>query len=264
MWVRIASGLGGLAALLPILIWGGALGVDVVCWLALLIAGYEYARMAFPTSWRRALWVLVPLIVGVFGGTVYGGIGLTGPLLLASLLVVFGVVMAWTRETQGTADEVGRLFLGAGYCALLAFVPLVRRLDHGVAFLFLLLASTWLGDTGAYFSGKYLGKHKMSPLLSPKKTWEGLFGGLVASVLGAGVVWSIGLQEYGLGWVLLLGALVDLSGVTGDLAESLLKRAFGVKDSGTIMPGHGGILDRIDSVLFSAPVLLLGATLLGA
>jgi len=263
MGIRIAAGLMGLAILLPILIWGGALGVDVVCWLALGVAVYEYARMAFPERWQRALGVIAPGAALLFAVGVHGRPSAMGSAFVALLLLCFLAVMAWCKETQGAADEVGKLFLGMAWCGgLLAFLPLIRRLDDGLAILFLLLASTWLGDTGAYFSGRLFGKHRMSPLISPKKTWEGLFGGLIFSVVGAVVVALIGLHGANLLEVALLGALVDVSGVLGDLAESLVKRAFGVKDSGTIMPGHGGILDRIDSVLFSAPVLYLGALLL--
>lgn len=260
MLVRIVAGLVGLAIVLPILIWGGTLGVDVIALAVLAVAVTEYARMAFPNAWKRALAVLAPAAAVVFGATIFGGPSLLGPVLVAALLACFLAVMAWCRDTAGTADEVGRLFLGVGWCgALLAFLPLVRRLDHGLALVFLLLAATWLGDTGAYFSGRLLGRHRMSPLISPKKTWEGLAGGLLLSVVGAVVVGLVGLKDANLLVVALLGALVDVAGVLGDLAESLLKRAFGVKDSGTIMPGHGGILDRVDSLLFSAPVLYLGA-----
>jgi phosphatidate cytidylyltransferase len=166
--------------------------------------------------------------------------------------------MGTTPDLEGAADRVGRLLLGALYVGgLLAFIPLVRRLDQGVGWIFVLLASSWLGDTGAYFAGRAFGRHKLAPRLSPKKTWEGAIGGFFASSAGAvlfGLLFGLDTP-----WIVVaaLGGVLDVFGVLGDLAESMLKRAFGVKDSGGILPGHGGILDRVDSVLFAAPVLYL-------
>ena len=118
-----------------------------------------------------------------------------------------------------------------------------------------LLAATWLGDTGAYFAGRFFGRTKLFERISPKKTWEGAIGGLVVSSLGAAAIARATGLPFGLLEAILLAAVLDIAGVVGDLAESMLKRAWGVKDSGWIMPGHGGILDRIDSLLFTAPLL---------
>jgi phosphatidate cytidylyltransferase len=120
--------------------------------------------------------------------------------------------------------------------------------------LFVLLV-TWLGDTGAYFAGRFFGKHKLYPAVSPKKTWEGAIGGLAGSLAAAIAMKLIRLDH--LTWVDLI--LITIPGAAlgqmGDLVESLFKRSTGVKDSGAILPGHGGILDRIDAVLFFAPYL---------
>jgi len=263
VFVRIAAGLTGLAVLIPVLVWGGWPGVDAVCAIAALVGLHEYGRMAFSEHGlaRRA----VVMVGGAlcFGGLLYGGLAWVGALCVGALLGAFLVEMAVARSLDGAADRVGRMFMGMAYIGLLLpWVALVRRLDQGVALIFLLLAATWLGDTGAFFSGKALGRHKMAPLLSPNKTWEGMLGGLLASMLGALAVGLIAGVD--LPWYLLmaLGGLVDIAGVLGDLAESLMKRTWGVKDSGSIMPGHGGILDRIDSVLFSAPVLYLALYLI--
>jgi phosphatidate cytidylyltransferase len=118
---------------------------------------------------------------------------------------------------------------------------------------------TWFGDTGAYFAGRFLGKHKLFERVSPKKTWEGAIGGMVAAVGGAVLVTQLGLPKVGVHHAIILGVVVDAIGIVGDLVESMLKRAFGVKDSGWIMPGHGGILDRVDALLFTAPAVWLYA-----
>ena len=111
--------------------------------------------------------------------------------------------------------------------------------------------------------GRAFGKHKLFERISPKKTWEGAIGGLVFSVAFGGLVKFLALPEVPWVHALVVAALIDIAGVLGDLVESMFKRSFGVKDSGRIMPGHGGILDRIDSLLFSAPVAWAYWTLLG-
>ena len=112
----------------------------------------------------------------------------------------------------------------------------------------------WLSDTGAYIFGKYLGRHKLVPKVSPKKTWEGLAGGVFSALLGALIIAKFGFEIPGMPWYV-LALLVSILGAMGDLFESQMKRNKGVKDSGNIMPGHGGILDRFDGVLLSVPVI---------
>ncbi len=257
MFARVAAGLVGVAVLVPSLIWGGVITVDLFVWAALGVGLFEYGRMAFPKEpvLRAALACGGVLL---FATMVYLGMAFAGPVLMGLVLAAFLLVMGTTPELDGAADRVGRLMLGVLYVGgLFAFISLIRRLDQGVGWIFLLLAASWLGDTGAYFAGRALGKRKLAPRLSPKKTWEGAIGGFFTSMAGAVLFgWLFGLDT---SWLVLaaLGGLLDIFGVLGDLAESMLKRAFGVKDSGGILPGHGGILDRVDSVLFAGPVLYL-------
>lgn len=118
------------------------------------------------------------------------------------------------------------------------------------------LVIVWAADIGAYFTGRAIGKRKLSPSVSPGKTWEGAFGGVIVSVLAASlVIWLLGWQPL-LTWSLLAGGLAVIS-IFGDLSESAVKRAREVKDSGSLLPGHGGVLDRIDSILVVAPVFAL-------
>jgi phosphatidate cytidylyltransferase len=138
----------------------------------------------------------------------------------------------------------------------LSAAPLgLLRLEAGAAWIVFVLAVTFLSDTGAYFTGRALGRHKMAPYISPKKSWEGAVGGVVAAI-GGGILctWLLGLP---ISFVIagFLGAVGSATGQIGDLAESLIKRQVNIKDSGKIIPGHGGILDRVDSLLFTAPVL---------
>jgi phosphatidate cytidylyltransferase len=131
----------------------------------------------------------------------------------------------------------------------------VLKLEPGAAWIVFVLAITFISDTGAYFTGRLWGQHRMAPYISPKKSWEGALGGLLFAMLaGALLVHLLGLPIPT--WAgALLGGIGSIAGQAGDLAESLIKRQVDIKDSGHIIPGHGGILDRIDSLLFTAPVL---------
>ena len=125
----------------------------------------------------------------------------------------------------------------------------------GTAWLFLVFATTWIQDSAAYFVGRTFGRHRMAPILSPKKTWEGFAGGMFASVattLVATALLGLPISYLGAG---MLGVAAGIAGPLGDLGESLIKRQVGVKDSGHLIPGHGGILDRMDSLLFVGPVI---------
>lgn len=255
MLARLVSGIVGLCVVLPIVIYGGP---NSVWWLMLpflVIALDEYVRMATPT-------------VGLPARVAYhtAGLGLAAVAVHAPdyLLVTFGVLVMTTMtvtmllqtDVELAANQAVRLAFGLGYVPLLmAPLAYIRQEPDGVGWIFFLLASTWLGDTGAYFAGRGFGKTPLFPRVSPKKTVEGALGGLLAAIAGACVFKAFLLPN--MPWLLaiLVSGLLDIAGVVGDLAESMLKRAFGVKDSGTIMPGHGGVLDRIDSLLFTGPLL---------
>jgi phosphatidate cytidylyltransferase len=128
--------------------------------------------------------------------------------------------------------------------------------------LVLLLAIVWLGDTAAYAVGSRWGRRRLAPVLSPKKTWEGAAAGLAASLAGAAAWcgWRLGEPSAA---VVAIGLVTAVAAQAGDLVESMLKRAAGVKDSGQLLPGHGGVLDRLDALLLAAPALLLGLWLIG-
>jgi phosphatidate cytidylyltransferase len=127
--------------------------------------------------------------------------------------------------------------------------------DRGPKLVFFLLIVVWAGDAGAYYVGKKLGRRKLSPRISPKKTVEGGIGGLLTSVITAVVIQLSFFHEFPLVHAVIAGALLSVSGMIGDLAESMWKRSAAVKDSGTLLPGHGGFLDRFDSIFFTAPIL---------
>lgn len=148
----------------------------------------------------------------------------------------------------------------------MSFFPLLRGFDagltHGAWWVLMVLFGVWGFDTGAFFAGRFFGRHKLAPNISPGKTWEGVIGGMVLSITAA-LLFTV--NPLGVPWYLaiLLGILVGVAAVIGDLAESLIKRQTHVKDSGHIMPGHGGMLDRIDSLLFAVIVVYVFAQLIG-
>ena len=179
-------------------------------------------------------------------------------------LVVFGLIIAMIAAvfaTRGIEAEMARVLgfvltlVYAGFPWIVVWDLYVR--EPGAKQLILVLIVVWAGDTGGYFGGRFWGKTKLSPMKSPKKTWEGAVAGLAASMIGASLYQYYVYNELpgGLMTAVFTGLLGGISGQMGDLVESVFKRFTGVKDSGTILPGHGGLLDRIDGVLFAAPVI---------
>lgn len=185
-------------------------------------------------------------------------------LLPASGLILMALPMF--RQKDQPLLSASLTFLGIVYVSLpitifnlLVYHPYKEGFDYQVVlFLFLIL---WLNDTGAYITGKLLGKHKMFPRISPKKSWEGLIGGLLMALL---ITWLSRpfFPDIPLLHLWILCPVIVITGTFGDLVESTWKRAAGVKDSGKLMPGHGGILDRFDSLIFAAPAAYLIITLL--
>lgn len=267
MIVRVLAALVGLAIILPAIIFGGTPAVDVIVVIAGLIALDEYVRMAFAGDrWPSLLWLTIAA-GGVYAASVYATAHVPSALALATMGSLAFVVFRSSLDLDVAAGRVARLVLGVGWLgALLAFIPRLHRLDEGLMWIFVVLVIPWGSDTGAYFTGRALGRHKMAQRISPKKTWEGFAGGVVTAMGALLVVRAVGnaVGEVSLGVLecLLLGAVLSPASVVGDLSVSVFKRAHEVKDTGSIMPGHGGLLDRIDSLLFVAPLLYIYASTL--
>jgi phosphatidate cytidylyltransferase len=167
-------------------------------------------------------------------------------------------------SVEGAGDDVARTLLAAVYGALIGYVVPLRQLGPpsdwaGAGWVLMACATTWGGDTGAYFAGRSFGRRKLFPRISPAKTWEGFFGGLLSSIAAALMVRAFALPQLGFRHALALGIIGGVGGPVGDLVESMLKRAFGVKDSGKILPGHGGMLDRVDALMINVPLVLVYA-----
>lgn len=171
------------------------------------------------------------------------------PLWILGAAALVNLAAAWARKGRPLWQAAGALYLGVPGIALfgLRAIP-----DHGIWLVLILFLAIWSADTGALFSGKLIGGPKLAPMLSPNKTWAGFLGGIMlAAVMAAGTMAPLGGN-----WIrgAAFGAGVALAGHAGDLFESWVKRGAGRKDSGHLIPGHGGVLDRIDSILFAAPV----------
>lgn len=179
--------------------------------------------------------------------------GWSGLALAAATVVLLAVLLFRRGPIEAIPRSAAVVTLSWLYCGLLlASVVALRR--YGVGWVILAFVVTWANDTFAYFAGHSFGKHKLYERISPKKTWEGFAGGAAGSVVGALVTrWLLLPGELTAGAAVAVGLGAAVLGPLGDLAESMVKRAAGVKDSGKIIPGHGGLLDRIDALLFVAP-----------
>lgn len=175
----------------------------------------------------------------------------TMAILIALILIMFVYVFSYLKYN---ANQVMATFFGVVYVAvMLSFILLTRNLPDGKFIVWLIFLCSWGCDTCAYCVGMLIGKHKMAPVLSPKKSIEGAVGGVVGAAL-LGVIYAVATHGAMLEYAVIcgVGALISM---VGDLAASAIKRNQGIKDYGKLIPGHGGILDRFDSVIFTAPVI---------
>ena len=200
-------------------------------------------------------------VLVVFSGALLPGTFGVPAVLVCVLLSVFHVLPG-AADPAEKARRAATLSFGAVYIGgLLSTYPRTLLLPRGEHWVFLGILAVAAGDTIAYFTGRAIGRRKLAPAVSPNKTVEGAVGGLLGSV-GCAVLYAHGfLPVVPTGYAAAAGAAVGIFGQAGDLFESLIKRAAGVKDSGTILPGHGGILDRADGILAAGPVLYLFAAL---
>jgi phosphatidate cytidylyltransferase len=174
----------------------------------------------------------------------------------AMVLLAFMVGLFTRQELVTSVQSVAFTLLGVFYVGwLLSYVLLLRMLSDGPYYVFYIFGVVWLGDAAALMVGTVIGRHQLAPAISPRKTIEGAVGGLLGSLCGAilGGLWPLG--HFTLSQCLAVGGMLAILGQLGDLSESLLKRSAGVKDSGGLIPGHGGILDKVDGILFGAPAL---------
>ncbi|SME87759.1 phosphatidate cytidylyltransferase [Pseudobacteriovorax antillogorgiicola] len=227
---------------------------------SMLVPRLENAFNPASQQSKPPLWI-VPTAVGFaclifLGSSVYSADGGRG-MVLAGMLggILIGSFFAPDNETAFARTVALLVSIVYGSFPWLATWDLFL-MGEGSRYVLYLCTVVWAGDTGAYFGGKQFGKHKLAPRMSPKKTWEGSIAGLIASVAGGLICNAVYQGQLGPWLVIGLASLVGGAfGQMGDLVESTFKRFSGVKDSGVVFPGHGGFLDRVDGLLFAAPVI---------
>ncbi|MDO4321088.1 MAG: phosphatidate cytidylyltransferase [Lachnospiraceae bacterium] len=257
---RLISGIVLVAIALAVIITGGP--VLAATLLAISVIGLEELYKALgiedgkfsPLAAVGFVGCIVYYVIVFFDFTAY-----TMTVLIA-LLILFMAVYVFTYPRYKT-DQVTGAFFGVVYVAvMLSFIFELRQMENGKLLVWLIFLASWGCDTCAYCVGMLIGKHKMSPKLSPKKSVEGAVGGVVGAAL-LGVIYAAAVSGYmggegnhmiSFGLICAAGALISM---VGDLAASAIKRNHGIKDYGKLIPGHGGILDRFDSVIFIAPVI---------
>ena len=238
--------------LAPIALASIALGKGAVLVVLLVViagAAYELSRALEPLPLAAALGAgALPLLLSI----PYHDTG-----LLAGAVAGLPWALLWLAgrpETRTLRAVLALLLMSLWVGVPLAHLGLFPRSRAGVVLILIAVVGPWISDAGAYFAGRYFGRRLLIPSLSPNKTIEGSVGGLLITLLIVGPV-SFQLLDYGLAKALIMGAAVSVSSQCGDLFESALKRILDVKDLGTFLPGHGGILDRVDSLLFTAPAV---------
>jgi phosphatidate cytidylyltransferase len=224
-----------------------------------ILACDELLRMCRAAGFESGRWLPLAVTAGLLAAAWWFGLsGLCVAIIGASVLLP----TARLRRAQGPAGSLGGiatesfavLWIGTtGAC--FGWLRLLPGDELGVRFLLFYLFCVWVGDSGAFYVGRWIGRHKMSPRISPNKTLEGLAGGVVATYVAALIAWWAGLGMRPAD-VAAVATILAIAAPTGDLVESMLKRDSGVKDSSAVLPGHGGLLDRTDSLFYPAPMVL--------
>lgn len=239
--------------------WAVTLFAAAVAWVSL----DEYLRMALPVTDEDSAGLL-RVVTGVLGAAivvlpvVWGPGQVLPPLLMVSAIALGFAALGRPSQLPDAGRHFGVCLSGLVYVPLLmSVVPLLKAIGkpHWIV---LTLAIAFFSDTVAYFFGRAFGKHKLYEAVSPKKTIQGAFGGVLGSLMatvGLGSMWLA--PDLSIPHALVLGVVANICGQAGDLVESMIKRTYGVKDSSNLLPGHGGMLDRIDAMVYVAPVVFV-------
>jgi phosphatidate cytidylyltransferase len=249
---RLLSGIILIAAVLAI-IWFAPPHVFLAAVVAVVVMAFlEYAGLVAETGQA------IPRVVGLTAASMAAvAVGLPGAPVAALFGVIVIAICAVSLASGPPAQHVPATVATTLFPALYVGLPLgllaAVRFEYGREAVLFVIAVVVISDTAQFYVGSTLGRHRLSPVVSPKKSVEGAIGGLVASAVVTGLVGHVAWPSLGPGWLAALGAVLATMGIVGDLFESLLKRSAAIKDSSSLIPGHGGVLDRIDSLLVVIP-----------
>jgi phosphatidate cytidylyltransferase len=255
--------------LIGVIIWFGEPYFTIFIAIAGLLAMIEFSRLTNvikdkPLTIFGIIWTLLFIVIRnphiESRIQPYISLDLLYPFLFTAGIAVSLIVLLTRKQKQGAFTDWAWIFAGILYVGwLLSYLVALRGLDDGRSWVFLAIFATFGSDSAAYFVGRTMGKNKLAPVVSPNKTWEGSAGGLIGGIIVSLfflLPTPVRLTAFVNWWqIVILGLMISVFGQLGDLVESLLKRNTGVKDSGNLFPGHGGILDRMDSIVFAVVVV---------
>lgn len=252
---RIVTGTIGAVLFLGIFFWSPT-AYSLLALLLAVIGYHEYIKMAGLSLTKMPVlfglgWMIVMILTGL--GWLKISIGLENYIWIG--LFVFLVITVLSKN-QYTINQIAYLFTGVLYIGLgFKYMGWIRSMEQGLFWSMLLLFCTWASDTGAYFGGRFFGKNKLWPSISPNKTIEGSLGGVLAAMLVAVCFALLRPELVGYSKALAMGFMIAAVGQLGDLIQSAYKRVYEIKDTGALLPGHGGVLDRFDSLLIVFPFM---------
>ncbi|HOP46143.1 MAG TPA: phosphatidate cytidylyltransferase [Desulfobacteraceae bacterium] len=256
---RLLTGIIAIPALIYLIGPGPRPAFYSLLYIVTIIGLIEFYRMTVP-GLPKFVRVAIYLLMLLLYVAVYLRLVLIAPviILFCAFVTMTFFVMTHSSSGQEKTAEISTAVLGPIYIAVpLVMMIMIDFMPNGNIWIFFILVIIFANDTGGFYFGKLFGRHKLHEAVSPNKTWEGAIGGAVSSIItGFLFVYLMDFQKPDIK-ILLLVLVISVSGQIGDLAESMLKRNGGIKDSGYVLPGHGGILDRIDGLLFSIPILYL-------
>lgn len=240
--------------------WAPVYLFDAAVGLIAVLSLHEFLSLGRKKGYEMPVVLCIIVTIFIIAAFILESVSVEVGMFIA-LLAIPGWYVVSGGDIEKALPSTAVAVLATMYVGMLAGCIIRLHSDFGPLIgpklVFFLLLVVWLGDTGAYYTGKNIGKHKLSPRISPKKTVEGFIGGVVASVITALIIHFTFFPQFVLVHTIIVAVVLSITGVIGDLAESMWKRSAAVKDSGTLIPGHGGLFDRFDSILYTAPILYI-------
>jgi phosphatidate cytidylyltransferase len=256
MLKRILTALIIIPPFLLLVRFGPPYAIVILVSIAAVLGLYEFYQMTLPGQREEVKIGAIVLGAILCASSQWASPGVIFLSLSLILVIVFFGHALFSQKLALLPSRIAVTFFGIIYVPfLLSHIILINKLPEGVYWVLLLVATVWIGDTFALAFGSWLGRHKLSPRISPHKTVEGFFACFVGAILTVFICRALFHLEVGVADALMVAIGIAFFGQLGDLSESMIKRGAKVKDSGTMIPGHGGILDRLDSFLFAAPFL---------